>query len=101
MAAEPTIIRHWEQLPPVVIAEGEAVSTRLLEKQYRDLEEENKKLKRQAEQMRLLLEDVTDLCMQIVGAAPDTTIAGEIESKAFCLAHHPWVLNPHTFGECK
>lgn len=101
MAAEPTIIRHWEQLPPVVIAEGEAVSTRVLEKQYRDLEEENKKLKLQARQMRLLLEEVNQLCMLITGSEPETQIKGEIESKALFLAHDPWVLNPHTFGECK
>jgi hypothetical protein len=41
-----------------------------------------------------LLKEVSDLCELICNSSPDTTIKGEIESKAFMLGHHPAILNP-------
>lgn len=35
---------------------------------------------------------VKDLCNLICNSSPDTTIKGEIESKAFYLGHHPEIL---------
>ena len=45
--------------------------------------------------MEQLLKDIKKLTDIIVGSKPDTTIAGEIESMALEIGHHPLVLNAH------
>lgn len=40
--------------------------------------------------------EVKSLCDKIVNSPPSTTIKGDIESAAFILAHHPFVLNINT-----
>jgi len=34
----PKIVTSWDQLPPVVVADGELFSTRVLEERYRKME---------------------------------------------------------------
>jgi hypothetical protein len=45
------------------------------------------------EDIKNLLKDVQDLCNTIVNSPSKTTIKGVIESKAFSLGHHPYILN--------
>jgi hypothetical protein len=39
------IVKSWDELPPVVSAEGETFSTRVLEKQFRETQSELEMLK--------------------------------------------------------
>lgn len=45
--------------------------------------------------VRGALEDTKALCSLICGSPNTTQIKGNIESIAFILGHHPYVLNPH------
>lgn len=40
--------------------------------------------------------EIKELCDLIVGSPPETIIKGEIESRAFYLAHHPSIMNGKT-----
>lgn len=42
---QPRVVKTWDELPPVVQAHGEVFSTRVLEKQYRDIQTELETLK--------------------------------------------------------
>ena len=42
--SEPRVVRTWDELPPVVEAEGEVFSTRVLEHRYRALEASHRRL---------------------------------------------------------
>ena len=51
--------------------------------------------------LRLVIVDLIDVCNEaqkltdlIVGSPPDAQIGGRIESLAFTLGHHPYVMNP-------
>jgi len=39
MATEPKVVKTWDELPPVVFDQGDAFSTRVLERKYRKMEE--------------------------------------------------------------
>lgn len=41
-----------------------------------------------------LLLEMSDFCKQICNSSPDSPIKGDIESKAFYIGHHPFLLNP-------
>ena len=54
---EPRVVRSWDSIPPVVWTDptpGEAVSLRVLEKQYRDLETEIEPLREMQKQIRAM-----------------------------------------------
>lgn len=42
---QPRIVKTWDELPPVVFDQGEAFSTRVLERQHREMQSELEMLK--------------------------------------------------------
>ena len=46
-----------------------------------------------------LLNEMSEFCMMICNSDSDAKIKGVIESKAFYIGHHPFVLNPESISQ--
>jgi hypothetical protein len=51
------------------------------------------------EELKELLINVSGFCNLICNSPAETPIKGEIESKAFYIGHHPYLLNPDSIEE--
>lgn len=46
-----------------------------------------------------LLNEMSEFCMMICNSKPEEKIKGAIESKAFYIGHHPFIINPESISQ--